>query len=27
VRQQPVPSLEMKLVAYAALAGNGSAEK
>jgi hypothetical protein len=27
VRQRPVSSLEMKLVAYAALAGNGSAEK
>jgi hypothetical protein len=27
VRQRPVPSLEMKLVAYAALADNGSAEK
>jgi hypothetical protein len=27
VRQRPVSSLEMKLVAYAALAGNGSVEK
>jgi len=27
VRQRPVSSLEMKLVAYAALGGNGSAEK
>ena len=27
VRERPVRSLEMKLVAYAALAGNGSAEK
>lgn len=27
VHQQPVPSLEMKLVAYAALSGNGSTEK